>query len=400
VDEAQEQPLVARAPGVGAGEATVSDKAVTVARFGSFVLTSSNRFREPFDPVVEQIRGSLEEDPRVVAVQVPPIEDRWCTSYFIWPSPADEESILTGADRLAYLQFHRPLKFSVEVPAKNQPKRSDDDWVPTAYEVLWDGAVLLVSWQISADQFIGLSGGHIVGQILREALERIGCSLYVQGCNPACTHEFVHSSIRFEMSDEDGEEIQYRDRGRPAEKVALIPKSFASDPEFFLFNDLVMAAQEFMILKNRGRRILDSEVLCRAALREVLGISYARSEMNTESWLERIKHQWAIRRWRTECRRLISQVWLTLGNIEMLRREWEDFRFRFERFAVERELGTLFHRDHAGEVERVEKLDTGLVSASVQEVANRLDNRALLVATAVAAVSGAVGGAAVSGLMG
>lgn len=50
-------------------------------------------------------------------------------------------------------------------------------------------------------------------------------------------------------------------------------------------------------------------------------------------------------------------------------------------------------RDDNDDVARIEQLDLAHMRAAVQEAANRLDNRALLVARVSAAVAGGVAGA-------
>jgi hypothetical protein len=155
-----------------------------------------------------------------------------------------------------------------------------------------------------------------------------------------------------------------------------------------------------MLMKNKGRRILEVEKYCRLALSELLGIAYVRARSSNESLRRGMKQRWVNQGWRRVSRRKISEVWLCLTNIELLRRELDELRFKFEESAKERGSGRLYERDHSGEVEAVENLDPNLVSGSAQEAAERLDNRALLLVTGVAAVSGAVGGAVVAGLFG
>jgi hypothetical protein len=221
--------------------------------------------------------------------------------------------------------------------------------------------------------------------------------LYIQGCNPDCTHLFVHASIRMVRENTESDRIEFQPGTRYGEQIALIPERF-NDGEMFVFANLKIIGQQFMLMKNNGRRILEIEKHCRLALSELLEIAYVRARSGGASLRSRAKARWVNRGWRKASRQRISEVWLCLANIELLRREWDELRLKFEESAEEGGRGRIFERDHSGEVGAVGNLDLNLISGSAQEAAERLDNRALLVVTGVAAVSGALGGAVVAGL--
>jgi hypothetical protein len=52
------------------------------------------------------------------------------------------------------------------------------------------------------------------------------------------------------------------------EANALVPSQFQADVEF-VFRDIGAAAEEFMLMKNRGRRILEMEKNCRRSLSDL-----------------------------------------------------------------------------------------------------------------------------------
>jgi hypothetical protein len=362
-----------------------------VARFGSFVLTSEDEFAAPYEEMLLAIADALSADSRVRNVRRAKIDDNDCYSAGVFPPSSKSEVLLKGSDYRKYLRFSLPLLFSVEVPEKNQPKRRRQDVIPTSYEVVWDGVLLMVAWE--ADELPDASGGHVVGEILAQAAEKVGRSLLIQGCNPNCEHQFAHADIRIVEAPGELEAPEYR---RASERIvvdAAVPGEAKEEVLLNLFADIQLAAEEFMFMKNRGRRILALEVECRLMLSQLMAISYVRSELATKGLLDRIRGYWTGRTWRQNSRQRISSIWLAMASIEQLRREWEEVRRHFERAANHRGMDKLFETDHAGESEDVDKLDLAPVSAAVQEAAERMDNRALLVVTGVAAVAGAIGGA-------
>lgn len=372
-----------------------------VGRFGSFLLCSPKRFERPHRRTLDLIADSLEKDPRVVSVQRPDgIEDDWCGQTTFFPAPATPESVISADDSLKVLSFNRPLNFSVNVPEKNQPKMRETDAVPTNYQVFWDGLLILVTWRVPSSKALPLSGGHVVSEILNEALQRLNLRLYVQGCNPACTHEFAHAYIRF-LPQKERHGVAYEDCPNWDKEVhALTPLRSDDEIATLVFRDILATAEGFTQLKNYGRRILETEAVGRRTLDALMGINYERSEIATIPRKERVKAHWEMRGWFRQARLLISQVWIILANIEGLRREWERFKLEFERRAKQHGRQLLFARDYTDEVARVQALDLGLMRDGVQELAERLDSRALLRVTAVAAIAGAIAGGVVGGVAG
>jgi hypothetical protein len=72
----------------------------------------------------------------------------------------------------------------VDVPAKNQRRIIESDSLPNRYDIYWDGEVCLVGWEHNSDESIPLSGGHVVIDVTKTALEALDFGLYVQACNP------------------------------------------------------------------------------------------------------------------------------------------------------------------------------------------------------------------------
>jgi hypothetical protein len=346
-----------------------------------------------------RIGDQLQQDPRVIDVEVPDIENDWCFPDVLYPAPSDDKGIVNGADRLSRLRFSEPLMFQVEVPVKNQRLIADGDWMPTRYHVLWDGVTILVSWKAPAEKRVPLSGGHIVSAILAEALEGLGLLLYVQGCSPECQHEFTHTAIRFVKDGVVKGKPEYV-AGKRAQEVDVRYPLDVALPQVTVFRDLSSLAEEFAHLKNLGRRILEIENDGRDALAQLMVIDLGRAEIAVMPLRSRVGQLWKARGWRRESRRLIARVWASLGNIESLRRQWDQSRFTFDSGAEERGRERLFLLDYADEVDGVSSFNPDLMRAAVGEAGTRLDNHALLLVTGLGAIAGAIAGGVVGGLAG
>lgn len=347
------------------------------------------------------IADALAKDPRVTDISKPEgIEDAWCGRISMFPAPAVEDGLISSADAFKVLDFNKPLAFSVTVPEKNQPKKRETDPLPTAYRAFWDGMFLLVTWRFDTNRSIPLSGGHVVSEVLADALKRLGYRLYPQGCNPFCTHEFAHTDIRF-LRKAEQKSLEYVECPNWTTEVhALSPDLPDEELGDLTFRDLRGTARNFTRLKNFGRRILESEQEGRKTLDALMEIYLSRSEVGMLSWRGRFEAEWKTRGWFREARLFIARVWIVLANIEALRREWERFRLEFEGRARLRGREKMFVKDYADEVDRVQSLDLDLMRAGVQEIAERLDSRALMRVTAVAAIAGAVAGGIVGGFAG
>jgi len=363
------------------------------------LATANPPAKTSFADLARQIGDRLRDDSRVTDVQVPDMENDWCSPGTIFPSPADDHGLITGHDEMKRLCFNEAISFRIEVPAKNQRLVSEGDEIPTQYRVLWDGVTILVTWTAPSDEPIPRSGGHVASDILRGALEKVNLQLYVQGCSPECKHEFAHTDIRF-IKGQEGQKVVKYSTGRWTKEVEATYPPTESDPADKVSVDLSLIAEQFAHLKNRGRRILEMEQDGRSSLSRLMATNLRRAEISLLPWYSRPVQLWKFRGWRRQSRRLISRVWATLGNIERLRREWDQARFAFDSRAAKRGRAKLFELDYADEVDRVSSFDPDLMRSAVQEAGDRLDNRALLLVTGIGAVAGAIAGGIVGGIAG
>ena len=318
----------------------------------------------------------------------------------MFPAPASRDGSRLRADALTSLVVNRGLGFPVRVPERNQPKKRANDKVPAEYQAIWDGILILITWRIPTSTSLPLSGGHVVAEILSDALARLNFSLYVQGCNPVCTHGFAHTDIRFIEEEDFREAVDYTESSRLREVHALVPPLDDRQLMEGVFSDLRIVTHRFSLLKNLGRRILEAERDGHKTLESLMEINYMRATLPTLPLVERYRKRWETGGWLPKTRLLIARAWMGLAYIESLRQEWNKLRLEFERNAKIRGKYHLFVRDYADEVDRVKSLDLELMRSGLQEIAERLDSRALLRVTATAAIAGAVAGGIVGAIAG
>jgi hypothetical protein len=372
-----------------------------VARFGSFLLTRGGDFDGPISGILDKVIVALEKDARVRKVQRPRgLEEDWCLQRIIYPaSQRDDEDLVLRSDHLHALRFSEPLLFDVEVPEKNQRLVAEGESIPTHYRAAWDGWLAVVTWeQPLKDAPLPLSGGHVVKDVLEDALERCGEGLFVQACNPACSYDFAHTSIRAKATG--SAEITYAPGEYFAEVEASMPNVPVESWAEVLLLDIRLSSEEFLEIKNLGRRILDLERDARRTLSMLTALNYQRALIPTRELLRRPKDRWEMRGWRKESRKLISRLWLALSGIEQFRRRWAAAYFHFEESIEASGRSHLFARDYAYEVDEVRSLDLDLLRSGAQEAAERLDYRALSSATALAGVVGAITGGIVAAIVG
>jgi hypothetical protein len=343
---------------------------------------------------MEQIADALEEDPRVRSVAVSDdLDESWCIERRAFPSPAENDGLVLGSDVLHALQFSDHLVIQIELA-----RYPEDEEIPSEYTVVWDGFLAVVAWRSRHEKPLASFEGEVVKEVLADALDSLGMRLYLQGCNPECEHKFAHTAVRFVPDPNDPDEISYLDGSNWAEVHADAPLMDDEDLVRYFFTDLLLAIRSFAVLKNLGQRILELEADGHQQLSQLMEINFERAQLPNLSPVARSRARWQGGGWLRRSKLLIARLWLTLSNIEYLRREWSGERFQFEGSSDERGLRKLFDRDFADEVDRVQSLDLSLMRSAVQEMAERLDTRALLRVTAVAAIAGAVAGGLVGGL--
>lgn len=351
------------------------------------------------DAVTRQVVQALERDTRVLKVRRPVLNDHWVERIRFFPDAprTSPEKLVTGVDSFRALQLSDCVTFTVRVPIKNQTTHGGFDDVPSdTYFVAWDGISVFVLWE-QADVLAPMSGGHVVEDVLREALTATGSHLYVQNCSPGCSFMFIHRPLRL-LEAPDVHQFKLH----PATESAIrmyIP-SFDHDPLEDVDYVAVMlrgSVQEFAEYKNLGRRLIDLEDEVRGDLAHVLHHFHAHAQLVALGFSKKaLKERWRARKWRTEARSLVARIWLVMANIETLRRQWEHARTGL---SGQPDSLLLFDTDYANDAESVTSLQLEPVAETVNQVAVGLDNRMVVAATGWGAVAGGVAGG-LTGLLG
>jgi hypothetical protein len=347
---------------------------------------------------VREICRALERDSRVVNVIVPDINSDFTRRRTFYPdmNRTSEEALLNGSDTFQVMSLSDPIRFHMHVPKKNQPRWHGLDDIPTEdYFVSWDGVTVFVLWEQDSD-LIAPPGGQIVVDILSSALATTQAELYIQACSPGCDNIFFHTNMRLRpdehYTDDVAPKIVLR-RGENTVDVAIPADESNLDILGWLDVYLGLPAFTFARLKNYGRRILDIESSIRDQMAHLLGHYYEHSLITAKPLWRSLKDRWRIRWWRREARQILAGLWLSLANVESLRRDWEESRRNFE--GPRAHYMAIFEADYSNDVAAIESLEVGHLDATIEQISGNLDNRALLMATVVGALAGALAGALV-----
>ncbi len=313
-------------------------------------------------------------------------EGNRCYVRTIYPTGAEPERLIDGADALHGGQFDSFLEFEVE----------DELDEGQTYGVIWDGWLAVVSWQSAAEEPFGYEEGQVVIEVLERAAREVGLELRIQACDPHCTHNFGHTNVRFVHDPGEREALQYRVGGGLFEVEARSSKQERNELALSLFLDLRMMVNNFTEMKNVGHRLLECETDARVTLSQLVGVGYMRARIEALGPLARQRSRWRGRGWQRRARLLIARMWMSLARIEELRRQRAALRSDYKASARERGRLKLFESEDETDAERLRSLDLEMMRCGVQEMAERLDNRAMLRATALAAVVGALVGGAIA----
>jgi hypothetical protein len=295
------------------------------------------------------------------------------------------------------LALSDPILLDVHVPRKNQPVHHGIDDIPTDdYQVWWDGVTAIVLWsQKSAST--PMSGGHVIADILNEALAKTGAKLHIQACRPSCDNIFFHVDLRVLLTNVDkarNTKVVSQQGFDVRVETPQLPGRFGLIRA--LGYGLGLHARDFGEVKSLGRRIIDMEAATRGQMDHLLQHYYDYSKLWSIPIIRRLKARWKMIGWRREARHLIAGLWLSMSNIEMLSRQWNDVREEFEEGLNDNNLQVIFSRDYLKEKSKIESIDLGHFEATIDQVAARFDNRAVILATVGGALSGGLAGALAS----
>jgi len=363
-----------------------------LARVGSFALLVDGSKKHA--DILKELVAALQSDPRVTTVQWRDEEAQYSNFLRVYPSRHDgnDDRVVAGLDFRSAVELTYPIRIQLHVPTKNQPRfLSEEDPPAEDYFVAWDGYSLVVAWnQDEPDE--RRAGGHVVLDVLQEAASIVDGEIYVEGCHPGCSHLFLHQTI--ELRDDPSVEGIDFSRGRLGHAEVVAKGEDLADADegaLALFRWCCSAETEFAQMKNNGRRILDIERVVRSDLDQLMAVHYQRARLSTAgftAWITGLRSMWS---WRKTTKVLLARLWIAVAKMERLRRIWASERGYFERFVEERGTNLLFEGDHLDDAKAVESLDLVLIEGSLQEVGGRLDNSAIVLATAASGAIGLIG---------
>jgi hypothetical protein len=298
---------------------------VVISRIGTFLWTVPSLSTDeprPSDAYsekrIDRLREVLNQDARVITIAD---DDYPYPKYYrkiFYPSAheTDRNEILGASDGFSVFQFLPSVQFQVQVPVKNQPKHENFDDIPSDnYWVNWDGITVVVGWSQDGED-IPLSGGHVVEQVLRACLEKMGDVLRVQGCSPGCKYLFLHTPILAVQGGGDGDtlvEFRKPEQGstRHVEALVNVPGDCSEVVEDIAL-ELRGAAEDFADLKTSSRRLIDLEHIARAELAHLLNHYYMFARLSMlPAWRRAFKY-WVNRHWKRRARafwRLFGCAW-------------------------------------------------------------------------------------------
>lgn len=312
----------------------------------------------------------------------------------------DEEHLLDAVESYQVLRLNDLIWFRVRVPAKNQPRyRCMNDVPADEYLVVWDGISLGVQWLQQEPRVTG-SGGHVVFDILEEVGRRAGYPVEIVACSPGCHHRFVHGDfISFDSADLPK---QYKVSGPTQVGCTIVsPHRFLEDDQANLlrnFAEIHAALDDFAEAQAVADSIAFMESRARSDSTEVLQLSYLRAaRTKLPNALGALRDLWRLRSSSRRIRQLIAGLWLALASVDADLAHWRARLASLEALIDARGLGEL--RDVLDPGRKVvEGIDLTMVRAALQEMATRLEGRALLWATTAGACA-ALAGAALAALL-
>jgi hypothetical protein len=375
----------------------VARSAVCLLRLprGFAPMFTTPQARDLANGVANEVCSKLESDPRVVTAkrQGPHEVHNARTDKFLGIDDEAENAVTAIVEYLS-LRLNEPIVFEVRVPRKNQYKYRGVDDVPSdEYLAAWDGQSLFVQWTQTAAFSTG-SGGHVVLDILAQAVRAAGYEIEIIACAPTCHHRFLHVDyVTFEGEPPDhfhlngevsiGESVTtpWSLPLSPLQNLQIIYERLATITE--LYGEAVSVATAVQHLESEAR--MDAEV--------VLKIAHQRSSRrrlpNIFGW---VTDTWKLRGSSSYSRELTAELWYALVSIDTKKHRW---------VTIERRLRQLSDEHGLSEVSSIldvnntamESIDVEILKSSVQEVSARREGNVLAMATFVGALAALAGAA-------
>lgn len=381
---------------------------VRLLRMGTFYWGMPNSQEASIDglAMILNLANRLRADPRVIEVRAPHPRDIEYELQKFYPPPSGElDSILFGSDvRTTLVIEGTPVAFQVQVPIKNQPKREGVADVPSdTYTAVWNGVTLVIMWS-QETQDIPFSGGHIVNEILRDAVENeSGASLVNQPCSPGCGFQFMHPTMVLQpLSKEDIDnetDLRLTRMQRPGPSHFYLSTEMREDNYEVLLGlafTLMYTANNFADAKNLGQRIIAIERAAREELQHAIAHQYRSSQIALLPAHNRPVAHWKNRFLRRHLRQLLVTLALCLANLETLIRQWEQEIRHFDEIASEGDQRQFFGTDMRSDEAQIRSLELDHLQSAVEQIANSINTSAMVTAT----IGGALAGGLTGGMLG
>ncbi|CDO33314.1 hypothetical protein [Mycolicibacterium porcinum] len=358
--------------------------------------------------LTRELATQLRSDPRVEEVLDPKSDDisDFMFARFYPSDPPDMDSILFGKDSKKALVSSFPIFFRVRVPIKNQPIHEGVADVPSdTYAVAWNGVTLVAIWHQGSDH-IPMSGGHVVIDVLSEAISSLeGASLVNQACSANCSFQFMHPSMVLMDLPDSAEDrdfyIQLSSREGRIHHFDLW--TYAGDGNDFevlssLAFTLMSKANDFATVKTLGRRIIAIEGTAREELTHIIAHQFESSQAALLPAKKRLAAKWTNRATKRHIQHSLVSLSLCLANLETLKRAWEEEKRRFdEKDSTDGQLA-FFTTDSKSDEARIRSLNLNHLELAVQQINDSLNNAAMVTATVRGALAGGVAGGVLGAL--
>lgn len=377
------------------------------ARYGTVMLVRSDE-KLTKKQIYEEVLAGLRAESRVVEIGSSDCHPDWMGAFraYMQRGKFPDELLLSSEFYFDAVKLVDPVYFTVSVPIKNQkPFRGEEDIPTSEYFAAWDGITLVVAWERDREVLIPPhSGGHVVIEIIGQALASRKLGLYVQACSQNCTNMFTHKDLRVEKFPGKGGLSckKGRQNGRLID-VHVESEGGGGQVALEILLGMQWYGSQFARFKNYSRRIQDLEQYAREMVDELLQLNYSGISSDAGkriSW-KSVKTLGIIpfRRRRAlaaKTKTLVSSLWLALSRIEAIRRDWD--RVQLHLLEKEDRYGIFFDADTGMDLKITSSMDTNFIRSAVEQHETRKDARITAVATFTGAVGGLVG-AVIGGLL-
>ncbi|MFC0526253.1 hypothetical protein, partial [Phytohabitans kaempferiae] len=309
-----------------------------------------------------------------------------------YPMHSNSSSLTDGSDALNAYAIGSSIRATIRVPVKNQPVIHGSKDTPTdTYAVEWDGISALIGWEQDDYDWVPISAGHVVLEVLNDAAANAGFGTYIQSCSPGCDYQLLHTTLVVEEDAEasDDDVLEQVDYGVVRLRVPSILdlRDGVQEAGFAVR----IALRSFAEFKNSTRRLMNIDAHVRELSAHMLHHNYTHSRIATLKPRKRPKALWHNRGWRRETRALVAEAWLNLANMDVLSKASHDSLVGLEgNYAG---LQPLLKRDYAADVAALHRLNTTPITDAIKQMTTSIDNRLLILATILGAIGGGLAGA-------